>query len=109
VFSARWAGTNGEAKPGRGLFLIGRLNWRRASRRPLNLHDALRMTIAGSGEIQDQAGWPGGERAKVAHGLCDHRDVGFNLDLHVWGVAAKARPQILDCLGCVSHSGFPLR
>jgi hypothetical protein len=48
------------------------------------------MTVAKSGEIQDQAGRPRGERAKVAHGLCDHRDVGFNLDLHVWGVAAEA-------------------
>jgi hypothetical protein len=29
VFSAKWAGTNGEApKPGRGLFLEGRLSWR---------------------------------------------------------------------------------
>ena len=46
---------------------------------------------------------------QVAHGLCDHRDVAFNLDLHVWGVAAEACLQILDRLGCTSHSRFPLR
>jgi hypothetical protein len=81
----------------------------RTSGHPLNLYDALRMTVAESGEIQDQAGRPRGERAKVAHGLCDHRDVAFNLDLHVWRVAAEACPQSLDRLGCVSHSRVPSR
>ena len=32
--------------------------------------------------------------------------VAFNLDLHVWGVAAEACPQILDRLGCMSQAGF---
>jgi hypothetical protein len=53
--------------------------------RPLNLYDALGITIPGAGEVQDQAGWPPGERAKVGYGLCDYWDVVFNLDLHVCG------------------------
>ena len=57
VFSARWAGTNGEApKPGRGLFLRGRLSRRRTSRCPLNLYDALRMTVAESGKFKIKPG-----------------------------------------------------
>ena len=59
------------------------------------------MTVAGSGEIQDQAGRPRGKRAKVAHGLCD-RDVASSCT----GVTAEACPQILDRLGCTSHSRY---
>jgi hypothetical protein len=39
----------------------------------VNLYDALGVTVARVGEAQGQAGRPCGERAKVAHGLCDHR------------------------------------
>jgi hypothetical protein len=74
------------------------------SGRPLNHYDALGITVAGLGEVQDQARRPCGERAKVGHSLCDHRDVASNLDLHVWGVAVEACSHLGDVIGCVSHS-----
>ena len=61
------------------------------------------------GEIQDQAGRPRGERAKVGHGLCDHRDAGFNFNFHITGIAMEACSHALDVLGCVSHNRIPLR
>jgi len=61
------------------------------------------------GEIQDQAGRPRGERAKVGHGLCDHRDAGFNFNFHITGIAMEACSHALDVLGCVSHNRVPLR
>ncbi len=79
------------------------------SGRPLNHYDALGITVAASGEVQDQARRPCEERAKVGHSLCDHRDVASNLDLHVWGVAVEACSDLGDVLGCVSHSRFPFR
>jgi hypothetical protein len=56
------------------------------------------------GEVQDQARRPCGERAKVGHSLCDHRDVASNLDLHIWGVTVEACSHLGDVIGCVSHS-----
>ncbi len=76
----------------------------RTSGRPLNLYDALGITVAGSGEVQDQAGWPRGERAKLSHGLCDHRDVAFNFNLHVCGTFVETFSHALDGLGCVSQN-----
>ena len=63
------------------------------SGRPLNHYDALGITVAALGEVQDQARRPCGERAKVGHSLCDHRDVASNLDLHIWGVTVEACSQ----------------
>ena len=74
------------------------------SGRPLNHYDALGITVAGLGEVQDQARRPCGERAKVGHSLCDHRDVASNLDLHIWGVTVEACSHLGDVIGCVSHS-----
>ena len=65
-----------------------------------------RITVAGSGEIQDQAGRPRRERTKVGHGLCDHLDVALKFNLHVVGVVVEACSHAFDVLGCVSHSGF---
>jgi hypothetical protein len=74
------------------------------SGRPLNHYDALGITVAALGEVQDQARRPCGERAKVGHSLCDHRDVASNLDLHIWGVTVEACSHLGDVIGCVSHS-----
>jgi len=76
---------------------------------PRNYYDALGITVAAAWEVQDQAGRPRGERAKVGHSLCDHRDVASNLDLHVRWIAVEAFPHILDCFRRVSHGVFPLR
>jgi hypothetical protein len=74
------------------------------SGRPLNHYDALGITVAGLGEVQDQARRPCGERAKVGHSLCDHRDVASNLDLHIWGVTVEACSHLGDVIGCVCRT-----
>jgi hypothetical protein len=59
------------------------------SARPLNLYDALRMTVAETGEIQAK---PGGhvESERRSPKVFATTGTSFSLDLHVWGVAAEA-------------------
>ena len=39
------------------------------------------------------------ESGEVGHGLCDHRDAGFNFNFHITGALTLS-----DVLGCVSHN-----
>jgi hypothetical protein len=78
------------------------------SARPLNLYDALRMTVAETGEIQAK---PGGhvESERRSPKVFATTETSFSLDLHVWGIAAEALSADLDRPGCVSHSRVPSR
>jgi hypothetical protein len=87
---------------GAGAAAAGRLT----SGHPVNLYDALWITVAGQGEAQEQAGRPGGERAKLGHGLCDHRDVAFNFDLHVIGAVVEAFSHLSMISGLYRTIGF---
>ena len=41
------------------------------------------------------------------HGLCDHRDVAFNFNLHIIGAVVEAFSHVLDGRGLVSDNRFP--
>jgi hypothetical protein len=62
--------------------------------------------VGGNSRPSRAATW---RAAKVGHGLCDHRDAGFNFNFHITGIAMEACSHALDVLGCVSHNRVPLR
>ena len=58
-------------------------------------------------DVQDQAGRPSGECAKVRHGFCGYGYTAFNLNSHVVAVAEKKLSHILNCVDWVPHVSEP--
>ena len=49
-------------------------------------------------DVQNQAAWPSGKRAKFSDGPRDNRDVGFNFDPQIVAIAEEMLLHRLDCL-----------
>ena len=49
-------------------------------------------------DVQNQAAWPSGKRAKFSYGPRDNRNAGFNFDPQIIAVAEEKLLHRLDCL-----------
>ena len=49
-------------------------------------------------DVQNQATWPSGKRAKFSDGPRDNRDAGFNFDPQIIAVAEEMLLHRVDCL-----------
>jgi hypothetical protein len=49
-------------------------------------------------DVQNQAAWPSGKRAKFSYGPRDNRNAGFNFDPQIIAIADEKLLHRLDCL-----------